>query len=219
MGRNPRHSATIRGVLGSSVEIAERVGGCTGVRAVLIQGRNGGWGDQTGSSRGLSNSEDLRWLLGHRLTADAVLVSYGTATREHYRVWRPVGGLAEFRKAHDLAPEVPLIVVSDDAERSELARQFASVVVGTEAAISTAIAAGHTHIVCEGGPRLVEYLAASGQLDQLALTTSAVDAHEVVPTPALQNWIEQARALEDFVSEGFRYQLLAANDAEDPQHR
>lgn len=205
-------------MLGTSIEIANLVGRCTGVRAVLIQGRNGGWGDAQGSSRGLSNSEDLRWLLGNRLTADAVLVSYGTAVREHYRVWRPVGGLAGFRANLELPTEVPLVVVTDDAERAVAGRKFATLVTGTAEAISSCRSAGYEHIVCEGGPRLVEALAAAGQLDEIALTTSAVDATEMLDTPALSRWLDQTRTLQDFTSSGFRYQLLAADDAENPGH-
>lgn len=206
-------------MLGTSPEIAAALGRCSGVRAVLIQGRNGGWGDAQGSSRGLSNSEDLRWLLANRLTADAVLVSYGTAVREHYHVWRPVGGLAAFRAEIDLPLEVPLIVATDDAARAQSARKFASLVVGTAEAVAACYAAGYEHIVCEGGPRLVESLAAAGQLSELALTTSAVDAHELLPTPALTEWITRARPRHDSTSNGFRYQLLTADDAEDPEHR
>lgn len=206
-------------MIGSSAEIARAVGRCKGVRAVLIQGRNGGWGDSAGSSRGLSNSEDLRWLLGNRLTADAVLVSFGTAVREHYRVWRPAGSLASVRAEFELPLEVPLVVATDDDKRAQTAGEFASLVAGTAAAVSACQAAGFEHIVCEGGPRLVEVLAAAGQLNELALTTSAIAAHEQVSTPALSEWIARAKPLQDFSSEGFRYQLLTANDPEDPEHR
>lgn len=202
-------------MLPSAAELVVLLKRPIGVRAVLIQGANGGWGDVNGSSRGLSNSEDLRWLLANRVLADVVLVSFGTGTRENYHEWRPKGVLAELRAAAGLPPTVPLAVASADESRRAHAASFANLVVGMDDPITELKTAGYSNLVCEGGPRLVELLAAQSQLAEFALTTSSIAAHETIPTPNLDAWRKAAVENTRLDSDGFVYQLLSAHDRGD----
>lgn len=152
-----------------------------------------------GSSRPLSDAADMAVFRTLRAVADVVLVGASTARSEGYdRIpLRPVA--RDWRAAHGRASEVRLAVVSRSLDlpamdgrpvvvtctaapadrRAAVARYADVVVAGDEdvdaAAAVTALAElGLTRVLCEGGPHLLQSVAAAGALDELCLTVSPV---------------------------------------------
>lgn len=199
-----------------------------GVRGVLIQGRDGGWGDETGSSRGLSGPADLQWLLANRAAADAVLVSAKTAVRENYR---PLSLRPEFIAARNRLGlrDVPaLVLVTRTSGAIETALEIADFVITTSAhhhddprvlgfgegdidwplAFAALRERGLVRIVCEGGPALISALIAARQLDELSLTTSPLPAATGEVSSELREFISTESSRELFSSDGFSFRLL-----------
>jgi peptide-methionine (R)-S-oxide reductase len=175
-----------------------------GLRAVLIQGAHGGFGDESGSSRGLSSPTDLEWLRATRAVSDAVIVSYRTAVREKYsRISLRSEYLAE-RKRLNLAENPKLVVLTQTEEHAAHAQTFADVVFNTrEISLENVIVwlneQGLVRLSCEGGPQLIEALIEAQLVDQLALTTSTLDAHSPERFPGIEQLQElpQVFCIED----------------------
>ena len=183
----------------------------TGLRAVLIQGVHGGFGDESGSSRGLSSSTDLDWLRATRTVSDAVIVSYRTAVREKYsRISMSSEYLTE-RKRLNLAENPKLVVLTQTEEHAAHAQSFADLVFNTrdvslENVILQLNEQGLVRLSCEGGPQLIEALITAQLVDQFALTTSPVEAHSSERFRGIQEMQERASvfSIED---DGFSFAL------------
>ena len=174
------------------------------LRGVLVRSVAGGFGDASGSSRGLSCPRDLEWLLSQRDWAEAVVVSYGTALREHYpTAWR----------------QRPVIVISEDSSRREHARSLGFAVSDLAGLPQVINESRMERVVCEGGPRLVDRIAGLGWLGELALTTSPVLAPPDVLTPQLDDWIAEATRKWSETTDGFVYELLTSGDRADTENR
>lgn len=199
-----------------------------GVRGVLIQGRNGGWGDDSGSSRGLTGPADFQWMLCNRAAADAVLVSAKTSQRENYRRITIRPEYADRRASLGLSASPALVVATRTAADAQWALDVADYVVtcaSTGITDSRVIVAGDSdidwgealrlirelgliRIVCEGGPTLIAALIRAQVLDELSLTTSPVAAASITVDASLTGFIEtqQHRAL--FTSDDFRFEMI-----------
>lgn len=195
-----------------------QVGPPHGIRGVLVSGKHGGWVDAQGSSRGLSGPADLWWLLFNRATAQAVIVSFGTATRENYRSgWMPrQAELQSVRGYLELEGPPVLVVVSDNDQRRKSAH-MSDFAVSFDDLPSLLSEQGLTSAVCEGGPRLIDRLAAAGRLAELALTVSPHEAGPSVNTPALEAWVEKAVTRHEQEADGFLFRLLTSNDSDHTQ--
>jgi peptide-methionine (R)-S-oxide reductase len=166
------------------------------LRAVLIQGKFGGFGDENGSSRGLSSPADLQWMRATRAVSDAVLVSYQTAVREKYD---HISLSPEFREARQrlgLHGNPQLVVFTRTAAHAEHAREFADLVFNTAAkpldeCIRELNEMGLIRLSCEGGPKLIEALIEAGLVDQLALTTSRHEAHSPDSFAAISSFAQR----------------------------
>lgn len=192
----------------NAAAIAAAIGRPRGLRAVLLTGARGGFGDATGSSRGLSGRADLRWLLTNRALGELLVVSVGTALRERYPTTsRPRGEFAELRSSVGLPAELPVVVISDDAGRQSLARERGYEVWDFAQLASLLPQAGW---VCEGGPRLVDRLAEVELLAELAWSRSPALAAATTPTPALDAWRTNAKSLWTGRVEGFDFALLTS---------
>ena len=183
-----------------------------GLRAVLIQGAHGGFGDSDGSSRGLSSPTDLAWLLATRAVSDAVIVSFRTAQREKYKRISLAPELLNERKRIGLNELPKLVVITRHSESATTAQEFADVVINTaEKSLSQALISlnemGLIRLSCEGGPQLIEALMAENLVHQLAITTSAVAASTRQHFPNIESFASQPPVL-DLEDAGYRFQLL-----------
>ena len=200
-----------------------------GLRGVLIQGVDGGWGDENGSSRGLSGPADLLWLLANRAVADAILVSADTAVRENYR---PIALRPEFvhaRESLGLHGVPLLVIVTRTPAKVARALEIADLVVtcgepsddervlvaGGEtidwpAAVARLNERGLVRLVCEGGPQLIDALISARCLDQLALTTSPMAANTVNSCEALRDFVSTSKAQPLFETDGFSFAMLGS---------
>lgn len=201
-----------------------------GLRGVLVRGVGGGWGDESGSSRGISGPADLLWLLANRATADAVIVGAGTLLREQYRPIRIRPEWLEWRRSSHLADAVGLVAMSRKPEDVAQSLEVANLVLTTDsiAALSndsrvvgcgdleTADLAaglravrerGWHRLVHEGGPRLLDAFAAVGELDQLALTDSPRVATAHTAFANLEEFIEKHQGRRLAEDEGFKFSL------------
>lgn len=201
-----------------------------GLRAVLVQGEGGGWGDETGSSRGISGPADLTWLLANRAVADAVVVGAATLRRERYRPIQLRPELAAAREAVGLSGRVALVAFTRSATDLAAVVEVADLVVTTavlaesagspkvvgvgglnqsdlEAALAELRSRGWHRLVLEGGPRLVDAFAAAGLLDQLALTRSPLPAAGAPALPALAEFIARHPAIHLAAADGFDFAL------------
>lgn len=201
-----------------------------GMRGILIQGAHGGWGDASGSSRGLTSEVDLQWLLTNRAVADAVLVSATTAARENYRPLSLRPELAAARQTLGLKQSPALVIVTRSAEKIDTALEIADFVITTEAGSRSderVIAAGGSEIdwsfalgqlrerglvrlTCEGGPTLINALIEAGQLDELSLTTSPIEAHSTSVATATADFLENRPRRLLFDSDGFRFEFIGS---------
>lgn len=201
-----------------------------GVRGVLIQGRDGGWGDDTGSSRGLTGPVDFHWMLAQRAVADAVLVSAKTAQREGYR---PIAMRPEFaagREALGLSQAPALIIATRTPADVVAALEIADYVVTcgmSEPEDSRIIVAGESdidwvdalrairerglvRIVCEGGPALVAALIRAHVLDELSLTTSPIAAANPGAYPEIADFIASQPRRLLFSVDGFTFDMIGS---------
>ena len=168
-----------------------------GIRAVMIQNSNGGWIDSGGSSRGLSNSTDLDWLLAHRHVADAVLVGSNTAVSENYKPFNFSDEIKSWRTSKGLTENPALVVFTNSVEKVAALLEIADFVMSTNEVSKKysnpkIIACGDSHvdprkaieklnemgmvrINCEGGPNLLSQLVEAELVDQVVLTKSSVN--------------------------------------------
>lgn len=198
-----------------------------GLRGVLIRGSHGGWGDESGSSRGLSGDIDLQWMLANRAAADAVIVSAKTAVRENYKplALRPDFALA--RKELGLSGTPALIIATRTASAIPQALEIADAVVtcGESSNDARVIVAGmhdidwptairqlnelgYVRLVCEGGPSLLDALAASNCLDQMALTTSPLPSAAPSKSDALESFLSTRASQGLFKVAGFSFEMF-----------
>ena len=101
-----------------------------GLRGILIQGAHGGWGDISGSSRGLSGAVDLQWLLVNRAVSDAVIVSASTAQRENYRPLSLRPDLENARQSLGLSGVPALVLVTRNPDKIDTALEIADFEIG-----------------------------------------------------------------------------------------
>jgi riboflavin biosynthesis pyrimidine reductase len=173
-----------------------------GIRANMIVGVDGAAAVQ-GLSGGLQSPGDHRVFAALRDLADVVLVGWATAAAENYGPARPE---ASARARWGLRPELPIAIVSkslaidtgarlftdnrplvvtcansDEGRRAELGRHADVLVCGTDTVDFGAVRAelgerGLTRVLCEGGPRLLGLVIATGELDELCLSLSPLAA-------------------------------------------
>ena len=208
-----------------------------GVRGLLVRSHNGAWGDETGSSRGITSPEDLRWMLANRAVSDAVLVSVGTAIKENYRQISLSDDVKRIRRDLGLSDHVALVVATASADRMAAALERANIVVTTESAFKEAfdtltekqrndiIVAGDSvinwpialtllnqrrlvRIICEGGPQLINELIKGNLLNQLALTTSPLDGAKHQDTNAIDNFIGSQKREVIYKDNGFTFEFV-----------
>ena len=114
-----------------------------GVRVNLVQGPGGVIADETGSSRGISNSDDRKLLLHLRTLADVVLTDGETARLERYKIPK-TSDLAVFtRKGYVPEPgtsEHRLIEIADESIAH---------------AVDVLKTLGYQRILIEAGPNLL----------------------------------------------------------------
>lgn len=197
-----------------------------GVRAIMIQNSAGGWTDANGSSRELSNADDLKWMIAHRYVADAVLVGSATAIKENYSKISSSDQIQSWRIDHNLRPEIKLITTTSNPEKldallaisdlvvipSSLSQTSSSpkLVVAGETMINWKIAfeklneVGLNRISCEGGPNLVESLLKEDLVDQFVLTRSPIAGPENAFT-SISEYIRDNEKRVLFESDGFTF--------------
>jgi riboflavin biosynthesis pyrimidine reductase len=154
-----------------------------------------------GSSRPLSGAADLVVFRTLRAVADVVLVGAATARAEDYGRIPLRAASRDWRTQHGRSPDVRLAVVSrtldlppgaldarpvvvtcaaSPADRRAALADLADVVVAGDddvdlaAAVDALAERGLTRVLCEGGPALLQAVAAAGLLDELCLTLSPV---------------------------------------------
>ena len=201
-----------------------------GLRGILIQGAHGGWGDISGSSRGLSGAADLQWLLVNRAASDAVIVSASTAQRENYRPLSLRPELATARQSLGLSGVPALVLVTRNPDKIDTALEIADFVITTESGRSAdhrVIAAGAVEIdwpvalaqlrelgfvrmTCEGGPALINALIESNQLDELSLTTSPFEAASSEVRTATADFLSSRHRRTLFEVDGFTFELVGS---------
>lgn len=169
-----------------------------GIRANMIVGADGA-AAAAGRSAGLQVPADNIVFAALRDLADVVLVGWATAAAENYGPARIDG---ERRRRAGLGPDLPIAVVSRSLDIDPSSRLFAGsrplvVTCASSDERRRALLAAHaevlvcgaddidyglvrdafaeralTRVLCEGGPRLLARVIASGQLDELCLTVS-----------------------------------------------
>ncbi|MEN9693228.1 MAG: hypothetical protein RLZZ330_872 [Actinomycetota bacterium] len=197
-----------------------------GIRAVMIQNSNGGWVDSSSGSRGLSNHDDLQWLLAHRYVADAVLVGSTTAIAENYKPISPGAEIMNWRKGHGLKENPSLVVVSASLVNVKKLLDFADYVITTkdiatqidepkliasgDSQVDLRIAVeklnemGLIRISCEGGPKLLEQLIKMDLVDQFVLTRSPIEG-AASESQDINNFIEQLQLVKTYQVEEYGF--------------
>jgi riboflavin biosynthesis pyrimidine reductase len=172
-----------------------------GIRANMVASVDGA-AAAGGKSAGLQTPGDNRVFAALRDLADVVLVGWSTAATEDYGPGSPGARRAEFGLASRLPIAVvsrslridpsqrlfadparrPLVVTcasSDEQRRAELGERSTVLVCGTDEIdyrqVRQAFAElGLTRVLCEGGPRILAQVLASGELDELCLSVSPI---------------------------------------------
>lgn len=173
------------------------------IRAVMIASIDGAVRGESGTSTDLTNAEDLAMLGLMRACSDAVLVGAATVRAYPYRPPRPNPRWSAMRNDAGMSDAPRLVVVTRtgiaadnpclaDPQRpplfvvpgscpnlGELAERAEVMVAGEDDVDMTVMAAqlrerGHIRISCEGGPGLLDALAAHGLVDEFCLTTAPV---------------------------------------------
>jgi len=170
------------------------------VRGIFVSSVDGAVQGGSGTSGGLSTSDDKAIFALQRSLCDLILVGAGTARAEGYRPVQTDEIDAQLRQRLGLTPVPPIAVVTrspdwdsptlqggrapsivvttEDAplppERDRAARTISAGegMVDIAGALDQLAAAGHRRIVCEGGPTLMDHVVAAGRLDDLCLTIS-----------------------------------------------
>jgi peptide-methionine (R)-S-oxide reductase len=183
-----------------------------GVRAVLIEGKSGGYGDDNNSSRELSGPVDLNWLRATRATADAIVVSYGTAVREHYKRITLNDEFLVARRELGFTQLPLLIVVTRNPEHAADASRFADIVLcksefNWAEEISELARQGIIRLSVEGGPALIDAIMAQKVIDQFALTVSPHEASNTTSYEHIDAFKLSPEVFRD-ESDGFVFSLL-----------
>lgn len=156
----------------------------------------------SGLSGGLGGAADRRIFLLLRGLADVVIVGAQTVRAEGYGPVRPGPGWAELRgdraevpplaivsRGLDLNLDAPIFTQADPKtiiltcadspeDRRNAAAGRADVIIAGTGSVDFAVAfrelqaRGYRRMLCEGGPRVLAQIAASGLLDELCLTIS-----------------------------------------------
>ena len=136
-----------------------------GVRSNFVVNENGEFKDSFGSSRGLSNSQDLKKLLSLRAQSKLIITDAATAATEQYRpskyapieIWSKSGNFRGVKEQVGMA----LIATADAASLLDQRKQT------------------YQSIVLECGPTLTRVFAASRLIDELRISVvSKLDSHE-----------------------------------------
>lgn len=143
-----------------------------GVRSNFVVNGNGEFKDSSGSSRGLSNSQDLEKLLSLRAQSNLIITDAATAASEQYRpskyapieIWTKSGNFRGVQKQVGMA----LIATADAAALLDQRKQT------------------YQSIVLECGPTLTRVFAASRLIDELRISVvgklGPTEAQEVAKT-------------------------------------
>ena len=195
----------------------------------MIQNSNGGWTDDSGSSRGLSNQTDLQWLLAHRYVADAILVGSKTALSENYKKLDFSNEIKTWRVSNGLKPNAALVVITTNAENlskliaiadyiittKEFAKDFSEpkLIACGEAQVDLNLALekmneiGLVRLNCEGGPSLLNQFLQQGMINQFALTRSSV-AGPVNTHSKITESLSEFPIIDTHSVDGFEYSHL-----------
>jgi riboflavin biosynthesis pyrimidine reductase len=187
----------------------------TWVRANFVSTVDGAVQGPDGRSGSVSTAPDRRLFAILRSLCDVVLVGAGTARREGYQPVQPHEVDTELRRRFGLAPLPAIAVVTRSADLPETLTRGEGgpvLVIGPDpgeeavdpaAAVERLSQAGHQRILCEGGPRLMHDLVASGRCDEVCLSITPMlvsgDGYRMTrgalldpPVPlALQHLLEQ----------------------------
>jgi riboflavin biosynthesis pyrimidine reductase len=177
------------------VDLLDLCAPAPGLRAGFVLSTDGAV-SAGGSSRPLQSPADLLSFTTLRAVSDAVVVGAGTARAEDYGPVRPRPAGREWRAAHGLPEQPPLVLVSRSLDLDPGARcftgptvvvtcaaapdpgRFPDVVVAGEEEVDLAdavrqlAARGLRRLLCEGGPQLLTALLRAGLVDELCLTLS-----------------------------------------------
>lgn len=197
-----------------------------GLRAVMISSSNGAWTDGIGSSRGLSNADDLKWLVANRAVSDAVLVSAKTALSEDYRQLNHNAIYLELRVAAGLPERSKLVCFTDDANRFEAISEVADFTLTSNPelkdraralfyehnnladALRQLAEAGMHRLALEGGPTLLEAFIAQGLVNQTALTKSAHTSKDETRFEHISKFLAEQPTFWKQELDGFEYSLV-----------
>ncbi|MFM7014285.1 MAG: dihydrofolate reductase family protein [Actinomycetota bacterium] len=192
-------------------ELAEAYGKFVGVRTNHVMTVDGAFWDSRGSSRGITNSNDLQLLLKLRSLSDLVLVDAKTARLEGYRkpkhaslgvvsrsgdfsgipaVENGQAGVLLFSAANDL---------ESDSQKFKLdpARPFGDIV-------TLCNEMGIKSILLEAGPTLTKLAFQEKIVGQSALTVTGYGSEKVTPR---NPWDSKAKLLSLAVEPGASYSL------------
>lgn len=199
----------------------------------MIQSADGAWVDHQGSSRGLSSSFDLQWMLWNRANADALLVSAKTAKSENYRVSEFRSEYQTFRASHNLPEKLAIATITSQQNLAlEMLEQgFLVITLGKfdfeheqlipvhslAQAIAKLNERGYFRIVCEGGPALANSLCEENLVDEFALTQSPHPAAQTGTYQALSTFLSSHQARMSFEHEGFTFSIYGTIPTWDEQ--
>lgn len=173
----------------------------TWVRANFVATVDGAVQGADGRSGSVSSAADQRLFAILRSLCDVVLVGAGTARREGYQPVQPHEVDTELRRRLGLAPLPAIAVVTRSADLPEALTRGEGgpvLVIGSDpgedavdpaAAVERLSQAGHQRILCEGGPRLMHDLVASGRCDEVCLSITPIvvsgDGYRVTRGPLI----------------------------------
>lgn len=159
-----------------------------GLRVNLVTTLDGGTMDAGGTSAGITSGADRAVLGAIRSVSDTVLIGAATLRAEgglvprstHLTVLTTTGDFTGAAVRDDIEPGRILVVGPSGAEahaRRTFSAPFEYFAVDGDRAVPLHVMLdalrdrGLTHIVCEGGPRLVGQLLAADLVDEICLTT------------------------------------------------
>jgi riboflavin biosynthesis pyrimidine reductase len=162
------------------------------VRANFVSTLDGTVQGADGRAGSISPPADQRLLALMRSLCDVILVGAGTARAESYQPVQPHEVDGALRRRLGLAPVPTIVVVSHSPDPPDgLAHgeggpveviSAASGDIDPRAALEELSRRGYQRVLCEGGPRLMRDLVATGCCDELCLTIAAV----IVAGPGLR---------------------------------
>ncbi len=200
------------------------------VRAMMVTTLDGAAAGPDGLSGSISSPADREVFDSVRRHAHAVLVGSGTVRAEGYAAMHGptpvvVSGSLDLPWETGLltsSEHTPVIVTSEAADPDRLAatRERVDVVVTPGEAVDLSFALdalaerGLSHVVCEGGPRLLADLARAGLVDEADITVSRTFAGtERTPRTPMLDDVQRFDLAHVLSADGFlmlRYVRLAA---------